>query len=124
MSGSRQQSGNRAEELAADYLRKKGYAILHRNLRLGRLGELDIVADDKGLLVFVEVKARVAGGIGGLEHINATKMKKLADLASAYLQKYGGRQRGVRFDAVEVVFSSAGSSDAELRHIPDAFRLN
>ena len=97
-------------------------SILHRNLRLGRLGEIDIVAEHKGTLVFVEVKARFEGGIGGIEHITPGKIKKLCDLAEAYLQRNQGKHTGVRFDAVEVVFSDAKLQQHQLRHLPDAFR--
>jgi putative endonuclease len=114
--------GRRAEDLAANHLRSISMRILHRNLRFGRLGEIDIVAEHDGYVVIVEVKAKLTGGIGGLEHITAAKIRKLCTLAEAYLQRFPGEHRGLRFDAVEVQFADSSLQGATIRHIADAFR--
>lgn len=115
--------GDAGEEAAARYLKKRGLRILHRNLRLGRTGELDIVARDRSLLVLVEVKSRIKGEIlGGFGNITATKQRKLVDLGHHYLQRHGGDHSGVRFDAVEVEFNDRSLARYEIRHLPDAFR--
>ena len=115
--------GAAGEEAAARYLKRRGMRILHRNLHLGRTGELDIVAREGATLVFVEVKSKLAGDhLGGFSNITAAKQRKLVELAGFYLQKYGGDHRAVRLDAVEVEFADASFKRCEVRHLPDAFR--
>lgn len=60
---SKKQFGKRGEDLAANFLRKNGYRILERNFLI-RGGEVDIIAQDKDVLVFVEVKARYSHEFG------------------------------------------------------------
>jgi putative endonuclease len=116
--------GAAGEEAAARYLAKHGFKLLHRNLHLGRLGELDIVAREHDTLVFVEVKSRLAGeALGGFENITAAKQKKLWDLGASYLVRHGGDHKAVRFDAVEVEFAGEALTHHTLKHIRDAFRL-
>lgn len=115
--------GTAGEAAAEAYLRKLGYTILARNLRLGRLGELDIVAQDKQTLVFVEVKSKLAGNaLGGFGNITDSKQRKLADLAMAFMQRHKAPFSGARFDAVEVEFNGANDRQPVVRHIADAFR--
>ncbi|HXC61421.1 MAG TPA: YraN family protein, partial [Nitrospiria bacterium] len=64
MSIAPRQFGIDGESLAAEFLRKKGYRILERNYRTQR-GEMDIIAEEGGALVFVEVKARRGDQFGG-----------------------------------------------------------
>jgi len=115
--------GAAGEEAAARYLKRRGMRILHRNLHLGRTGELDIVAREGRTLVFIEVKAKLAGDtLGGFSNITAAKQRKLVELAQIYLQKHGGDHREVRLDAVEVEFLDDRMKKCEVRHLPDAFR--
>lgn len=116
--------GDAGEDAAARYLAKHGFKLLHRNLHLGRIGELDIVARERETLVFVEVKSRLAGEVlGGFENITAAKQRKLWDLGASYLTRYGGDHKSVRFDALEVEFADAALKRHEIKHIRDAFRL-
>lgn len=119
---SKREIGAAGEEAAARYLKRKGFKVLHRNLHLGRLGELDIVAMQQRTLIFVEVKSKLAGELGGFGNITAAKQRKLWDLGLAYLQRYDEKQQAVRFDAVEVSFADESMRNPEIRHIPDAFR--
>ncbi len=119
---SNREVGQAGEDAAAQYLKRRKYKLLHRNLRLGRLGELDIVAMDGKTLVLVEVKSKLAGEMGGFDNITAAKQRKLRDLGLAYLQRHGGKHNAVRFDAIEVTFSSTGLKNPEIKHISDAFR--
>ncbi len=106
--------GRRAEGLAAEYLRLKGYRILERNWRT-RFGEIDLVAQKGDTLVFVEVKAR-RGREKGLpeEAITEAKKAKLLTLARAYLSSYQGRTEKVRFDVV--AFDLSGRKPS-IRHL-------
>ena len=106
--------GRRAEGLAAEYLRLKGYRILARNWRT-RFGEIDLVAQKGETLVFVEVKAR-RGRKKGLpeEAITEAKKARLLTLARAYLSSYQGRARRVRFDVIALDLAGGKPS---LRHL-------
>lgn len=120
----KQQIGAAGEEAAARFLARHGLRILHRNLRLGRAGELDIVALERTTLVLVEVKARLASEtLGGFGNITPTKQRKLYELGQAYLQRYPGNYTAVRLDAIEVVFPDETLKRPQLNHLPDAFHL-
>jgi len=100
--------GRLAERRAEKFLRSRGYKILHRNMRL-RGGEIDIVADHKGTLVFVEVKARSSNEFGTpAEGVNERKRKRLINLALEYIARYENEWRDCRFDVVEVYMSRDG----------------
>jgi len=114
--------GAAGEDAAARYLARHGYRILHRNLRLGRAGELDIVALQGSTLVFIEVKSKISGELGGFINITAAKQRKLVELAEHYLQRYQHKQQAVRFDAVEVEFPDARLRRPQIRLLTDAFR--
>lgn len=118
----RRDVGRAGEEAAARYLARHGYRILHRNLRLGRTGELDIVAMQGRTLVFVEVKSKLSGELGGFMNITAAKQRKLVELAEYYLQRYRHNHTAVRFDAVEVEYADARLRNPQIRLLPDAFR--
>lgn len=122
MTDARRELGAKGEDAALNHLRRKGLRVLHRNLRLGRIGELDIVMCEGDLLVIVEVKSKIKGDLGGFENITYAKQVKLAQLAQMYLQKYPAQWRGVRFDAVEVEYASPSDPAPVIRHLPDAFR--
>ncbi len=116
--------GRAGEEAAARYLSQHGYKVLHRNLHLGRTGELDIVARERDVLVFVEVKSRMAGEVlGGLVNITEAKQRKLWELGLHYLKQHGGEHKAVRFDAIEVEFADEALRRHTVKHITDAFRL-
>lgn len=113
--------GARAEGKAADLLLGLGYRIAERNWRAGRRGEIDIIAYDGDVLVFVEVKAREAGSLENpQEALTAAKRKKLLGLAREYLYRSGlyGRT-DCRFDFIGITRHPAGY---KMQHIKDAFR--
>ena len=115
--------GKRGEDVAARWLSARRFRILHTNLRLGKLGELDIVAREGGCLVLVEVKSKIAGQhLGGLVNITPAKQRKLRDLGAMYLQRFGGDHSSVRFDALEVEFADNQLRRHTVRHVRDAFR--
>jgi putative endonuclease len=99
----RQLLGKRGEDLACAELEKRGYVIVDRRFRT-RCGELDIVARDGGVLVFVEVKARSGSNFGTpFESVTWKKRQRLSQMAASYL--FIRRLAGVacRFDVVAVV---------------------
>ena len=102
------ESGQRGEELAWQYLKRRGYALLERNFRIQRY-EIDLILEKDGVLVFVEVKARGAGSlISGREAVNSVKQSHIMRAAQGYLQRHAAFDRPVRFDVAEVDLSSGG----------------
>lgn len=102
------QVGREGEDAAAVYLAERGYRILERNLRL-RAGEIDLVAEESGYLVFVEVKTRTSSGYGtAAEAVTAQKRRQLIRLAGLYLARRGGAPPPCRFDVVTVEPGSDG----------------
>lgn len=115
----RQQTGREGEEAAAAYLRARGYRILERNRRF-RAGEIDLVAEEGGFLVFVEVKTRTGSSFGSAaEAVTLEKQRRLVRLAGLYLAQRGGPPPPCRFDVVTV---EPGPQGAWVCHvIPGAF---
>ena len=110
--------GARGEDAAADGYRRRGYRIVARNWRC-RLGELDLVAERRGVLVFCEVKSRRGGALGGgYAAVTSRKQAKVRALAEAFLQATGSRPQAMRFDVASVAVR-AGRSTVEV--FEDAF---
>lgn len=113
--------GRRGEALAARELRRRGYVILERRWRC-RIGEIDIVAREGGVLVVVEVKARSRSDYGpAIDAVDRDKRRKLEKLARAYLQATKLSDVSVRFDLVGVTFSAGERPRVEV--FPDALRF-
>ncbi|MBU0479860.1 MAG: YraN family protein [Proteobacteria bacterium] len=99
--------GKRGEELAAALLRKSGYRILETNYR-GKLGEIDLIAEEGRCLVFVEVKTRSGLECGHpLEGIDSRKQRQLVRAAREYMARENCQERVCRFDAVSVLTDGA-----------------
>ncbi len=91
--------GADAEQATCRILRNQGYSIVLRNYRT-RLGEIDIVARDGDVLVFVEVKARTQSGFGGPEAaVGKWKRSRIIAAAKGFLARYPS-DLPVRFDVV------------------------
>ena len=109
--------GREAERLAADFLARKGLRIVARNWRC-RFGEIDLVARDGAMLIFVEVRLRTSANFGGAaESIDAAKRRKLVAAANLYLSARGA-DSPCRFDAVLI------EADGRLNWVRDAFRAD
>jgi len=114
--------GQSAEALAEQMLREKGYRILERNLRVAG-GELDLIAKDQGVLVFIEVKARRGNQFGGAPYaITSRKKQQIIKLASCYLSQRGLSNQDCRFDVILVVGTNEHSP--QLTHIEQAFEVS
>ena len=108
--------GHLAEEAAARLLGQRGYRIIERNYRC-RFGELDIVADDAGVLVFCEVRSRASQRFGSaLEAFPVAKRRQVARVAAQYLLHRRCGSRRCRFDIVAV-------TGEHVVLVQDAFRL-
>jgi len=114
------EAGREAERLAARFLREKGYRILATNY-ITRLGEIDIVAESQGQLIFVEVRSlRSPERHLPEETVTLPKQARLSRTALAYIQENGLEDRPARFDVVGVSTSVGVPS---FRHVEDAFEL-
>jgi putative endonuclease len=110
------QKGQRAEDLAADHLAKKGYQILCRNWTAGKL-EIDLIAASKTHLAFVEVKSRSSRAFGApLEAVNSAKRRSIVRAADIYLSRSDNALEP-RFDIISIVMETP----PEIEHIEGAF---
>ncbi len=100
MNNRRIELGKKGEDISVKFLKKRGYEIIERNYRCS-LGEIDIIAEDKNVLCFVEVKTRNTKEYGLPEEaIDGYKQKKLTRVALAYLKQNNIHKRYLRFDIV------------------------
>ena len=114
--------GQDAEALARSFLTAKGFRVIAANKRTAG-GELDLVAWDDGVLVFVEVKARTSSSHGLPEEaVDQRKQERLIAAAGAFLAELDGPQPVCRFDVVAVDLRPGGAEDQGVRHLIDAFR--
>lgn len=109
--------GRTGEELAAAYLMQNGYTIRDRNWRSGKT-EIDIIAENRGFIVFVEVKTRSADyQVHPAEAVNVPKQRTIINAASNYINR-NGLAKEARFDIITVIISKTGR---EVDHIENAF---
>lgn len=113
---SKQIYGRWGENLAVSYLEKKGYLILERNWRFGKL-EIDVIAEKGDIIVFIEVKARKNSDYGFPEEsVNRSKQDKILEAAEEYLE-INNIEKEIRFDIIAV---TGKKGDAALDHFLDA----
>lgn len=114
------EKGNAAEGIAAEFLTSKGYKIKKRNFHFGRIGEIDIIAEENDVLVFVEVKSKYSSKYGDpLESITYSKQKKIRKTAEGYIyvnKQYG---RECRFDVITVDYSN-NKENPKVQHLINA----
>lgn len=109
--------GEKGEFLALQLLEKKGYQILEKNWRTGKL-EIDIIAEKEGFVVFVEVKTRTSNYLGDPElAVTRKKQSQLVKAADFYF-KQTDCQLESRFDIITVILNS---KKEEINHIEGAF---
>jgi putative endonuclease len=114
----RQRLGDLGEKAAEELLAAQGLRIVARKHRCRR-GEVDLVAEQGDLLVFVEVRTRRSAAFGGPEEtVSTAKQRRVAHAARDFLARWRGPPRGARFDVVAVVDDPAGP---RLAHFPGAF---
>lgn len=109
------QIGNKAEDKAAQYLKKQGYKIIERNYNLP-CGEVDIIAQKNKALVFVEVKYRKnADAFGGpIGAVTKAKQKRIINAAISYIKTKKPPFDTLMFDIIAI-------SDDKVEHIKNAF---
>ncbi len=114
--------GRRSEQLAAFFLRSRGYRIVARNYRTGPL-EIDLVAVRGWELVFVEVKGTAAAEYDPRTQVNHAKTRALRRAAREFLRAHGlhDPRIQVRFDVVTVRWDARSLARPRITHYPGAF---
>ena len=109
--------GKKGEELAAEYLEKAGFSILNRNWKSGKL-ELDIIAENRDFIVFVEVKTRSEDfQMHPVTAVNRDKQRSMIYAAEIYIQRnYVDKES--RFDIITII---AKGKAFEIDHVENAF---
>jgi len=121
MTKANNEKGRRGEDLAAQYLTRQGYRILTQNFRVA-CGEVDIIAQDRDSLVFVEVKTRTGQGFGSpAEAVTYRKRQQISKTALVYLSQQGLLNQPARFDVVAILLRNNAEPHIEL--IRNAFDL-
>jgi len=111
--------GRRGEKLAARYLRKQGYRIVDRNVRLHG-GELDLVTVDDRMLVVVEVKTRKSPGPRSpAASVTRAKQARICRATKQYIRAHQLDKSAVRFDIVAITWPD--NEDPQIEHHRDAF---
>ncbi len=128
----RRSLGNLGEKHAANYLKKKGYRILEKNY-VGKWGEIDIIAEKKKLIAFVEVKTRSTEAKNVRESrpaaaVNREKQRRLIQVANEYARRTH-KKDGVlmRMDVMEILTERNSKGNPEVKsviHIENAFDMN
>jgi putative endonuclease len=112
-------TGSKGEEIACNFLKKLGYEIIDRNFQFGH-GEIDIIAKDGDVLVFVEVKYRKNLEFGPPElSITKGKQKQIKKVASAYLWEKEIKDQECRIDVVAIL--QFPNQKPQISHIINAF---
>lgn len=122
MDRTRIRTGEAGEKLAEKFIRSRGFVILDRNVRTP-FGEIDLVAEDNGVLVFLEVKTRVSERRGPpLASITALKRRHIIRNAVYYLRYRACAQRACRIDAIGIILARHGKMMV-LKHVRNAIQL-
>lgn len=115
--------GKAGEDFVATYLKSKGYIILKRNWRDSRYGEIDIVAENKEFIVFVEVKTRAKNAlVSGAEAVDFNKQQRTKNASQTFMRRLR-TNLPQRIDVAEVyiVDEKDGKFKFELNYIENAF---
>lgn len=113
--------GSLGELKASVYLKKKGFQLLHKNFRCP-LGEIDLIGEKEGCLVFFEIKSRSSLEFGlPCESITPSKIGHISRTAQYYLMKYPPiNEKEIRFDVIEILHMN---HQYYVRHIENAFYI-
>jgi len=112
--------GRCGEDVAEQFLRARDFDIVARNFRC-RAGEIDLVAVEGEVLVFVEVRSRRGGGCGtGLESVTRRKQTQVTRVAQYFLAGRGWGERDARFDVIGIDFAT---EPPRVEHVRGAFEV-
>ena len=112
--------GKWGEACAAEYLRKKKYRILGANYHT-RFGEIDLIAERRNVLIFVEVKLRKDAAFAeAREFVTQSKQRKLRTSAELWLAAHP-TEKPVRFDVIEIYAPQGAQGPVTIEHLENAF---
>lgn len=121
MPGKNIEFGKQAERAAVDFLKARGYKILACNYKI-KLGEIDIIGQDKETICFIEVKARHSLSLGfPQEAVSAKKQRQISKAAICYLKANNLLEKSARFDVLTLLYKD---NLPQISLITDAFELN
>jgi putative endonuclease len=113
--------GKAAEDSAVKFLKDQGYKILERNYK-NKFGEIDIIAQQKGVICFIEVKARHSLNLGyPQEAVTSSKQRQISRVAVNYLKSNKLLEKPARFDVLALLYEN---SQPQISLITDAFELS
>ena len=116
----RERAARCGERIAEAYCDLRGYEVIDRNVREGR-GEIDLVALDRGTVVFVEVKFRTSvDRAAPLLAVTPKKREDVARTAALYLARRRMLGKPVRFDVIGITWGGDGT-ELRLEHVPNAY---
>jgi putative endonuclease len=119
----RLQFGREGESAAVSFLKKKGYRILEKNFR-SKVGEIDIIAEQDGVIVFVEVKARTDHEFGHpLNALTPKKQKKIIQTAQSFLARKRISDKPMRFDVVALTSDAESPDSWKIELLQNAFQV-
>ncbi|MFT5728648.1 MAG: putative endonuclease [Desulforhopalus sp.] len=115
----RQILGQKGEKQAAKYLKKKGYKLVTANYRC-QYGEIDLIARDADILIFIEVKTRTSTDFGDpAAAVDYRKQQQISKVAHHYLVTHHNDDVDARFDVISIL--SPNGKMTEIEHITNAF---
>jgi putative endonuclease len=107
-------TGKKGEDIAKQYLTKLNYKIIDTNWHYSKNAEIDIIAEDKNVLVFVEVKTRISLNYGHpFEAINSFKLEKIHTAILAYIRNIDKNYSSYRLDGIAII----GLKNPTIEHI-------
>jgi len=114
--------GKYGEEIATQYLLREGYNIKERNYR-SSLGEIDIICEHQGIIIFIEVKTRCSEKFGyASESVDKNKQKRIIINSLNYLIRKNLKTSKLRFDVILISLSNNNTIN-QINHIKNAFDL-
>jgi len=120
MQSKQQKFGEKSENLAAWYLKQNGYKIIEQNYR-NRMGEIDIIAQDRKTIVFVEVKSRRSVRYGSPKFaVTPKKQRTISRVALYYLKTTQQTDAKARFDVVAII---SNRDEPQIEIVKNAFDL-
>ena len=106
--------GKYGEDIAKNFLIKKGFKILETNYRYSRIAEIDIIASKKDILHFVEVKTRTQEFFGKpLEAITSNKLKQIFSCAIQYMNNSKIKYKSYQIDAIGIILDKDKTKNIE-----------
>ncbi|MBI5183448.1 MAG: YraN family protein, partial [Nitrospinae bacterium] len=105
MTKERLELGRKGEDIATRYLKEMGYKIIERNFRCP-MGEIDLIASEKGVLIFIEIRTRRSDSFAPPQlSVNRVKQQKIINSALNYLVRKRITGIDCRFDIITIIFS-------------------